>query len=83
VAAQLLFLINLVWSLKFGEKAATNPWESTTLEWTIPSPPPFDNFAGHEPAVYRGPYEYGVPGYKEDYLPQHIEPGKLVTEAGD
>ena len=83
IAAQLLFVINLVWSLKFGEKAEKNPWEATTLEWIIPSPPPFDNFAGHEPSVYRGPYEYGAPGYKEDYLPQDVEPGKLVTEAGD
>ena len=39
-----------------------NPWNSTTLEWTIPSPPPFDNFAGVHPVVNHGPYEYSVPG---------------------
>ncbi|HUK54186.1 MAG TPA: cbb3-type cytochrome c oxidase subunit I [Candidatus Binatia bacterium] len=79
ISAQILFLFNLIWSLKFGEKADENPWQATTLEWTIPSPPPFDNFGGHEPSVYRGPYEYGVPGYVDDYLPQHVEPGKLAT----
>jgi len=77
IAAQILFLVNLIWSLKYGEKAEINPWEATTLEWTIPSPPPFDNFGGREPVVYRGPYEYGVPGYAEDYQPQDVEPGNL------
>jgi len=69
--------VNLIWSLKYGEKAEINPWEATTLEWTIPSPPPFDNFGGREPVVYRGPYEYGVPGYAEDYQSQDVEPGNL------
>jgi cytochrome c oxidase subunit 1 len=69
-AAQILFLINLFWSLKKGAKATVNPWEATTLEWTIPSPPPFDNFGGHEPVVYRGAYEYGVPGAPQDYVMQ-------------
>src|SRR6476620_219295 len=45
-AVQILFLINLFWSLKKGPKAPMNPWHATSLEWTIPSPPPFDNFAG-------------------------------------
>jgi len=47
--AQLIFLVNLFWSMKKGAKAPANPWNSTTLEWTIPSPPPFDNFAGVHP----------------------------------
>ena len=37
--------------MKKGAKAPMNPWNSTTLEWTIPSPPPFDNFAGVHPVV--------------------------------
>jgi cytochrome c oxidase subunit I len=39
-------------------------------EWTIPSPPPFDNFGGRHPVVYRGPYEFAVEGTKDDYLMQ-------------
>ena len=64
-AAQLIFLFNLFWSMKKGKKAPMNPWEATTLEWTIPSPPPFDNFGGKHPVVYHGPYEYSVPGAAE------------------
>jgi len=74
IAAQLIFLVNLVWSWAKGRKASENPWEATTLEWTISSPPPHDNFAGIEPEVYRGAYEYGVPGAAKDYVMQ-TEPG--------
>ncbi len=68
--AQLIFLFNLFWSMFKGEKASVNPWECTSLEWTIPSPPPHDNFAGKIPVVYHGPYEYGVPGAAKDYVMQ-------------
>jgi cytochrome c oxidase subunit I len=74
IAGQLIFLVNLVWSWAKGPKASDNPWEATSLEWTIPSPPPHDNFAGIEPEVHRGPYEYSVPGASKDYMMQ-TEPG--------
>ncbi len=64
------FFINFVYSIFRGEKAPNNPWESTTLEWTVPSPPPHGNFA-KTPTVYNGPYEYSVPGMDQDYLPQN------------
>jgi cytochrome c oxidase subunit 1 len=67
---QIIFVINLVWSMMKGKKASVNPWEATTLEWTIPSPPPFDNFAGKHPVVNHGPYEYSVPGAPKDYTMQ-------------
>ena len=69
-ASQLMFLVNLFWTMFKGEKAAENPWEATTLEWTIPSPPPHDNFAGVEPVVYRGAYEFSVPGAAADFSMQ-------------
>jgi len=68
--AQLIFFINLFWSLFKGPKASENPWEATSLEWSIPSPPPFDNFAGKHPVVYHGPYEFGVPDAPQDYVMQ-------------
>jgi len=46
-----------------------NPWNATTLEWSAPTPPPHGNFLT-EPVVYRGPYEYSVPGALKDYSPQ-------------
>jgi cytochrome c oxidase subunit 1 len=70
IAGQLIFLVNLIWSWIKGPKAPANPWEATTLEWTIPSPPPHDNFAGILPEVHRGPYEFSVPGASTDYLMQ-------------
>ncbi len=72
-AGQLIFLINLVWSFFAGKKAAGNPWEATTLEWTVPSPPPHDNFAGVLPKVVRGAYEYGSASGERDYVMQTDE----------
>jgi cytochrome c oxidase subunit 1 len=68
--SQLVFLYNFVVSLWKGKKAEMNPWKANTLEWTVPSPPPHGNFE-EMPSVYRGPYEYSVPGREEDYWPQH------------
>jgi cytochrome c oxidase subunit 1 len=70
IAGQFIFLFNLFWSMKFGEKASDNPWEATTLEWTTATPPPHDNFGGHIPVVYNGPYEYSVPGAPRDFIMQ-------------
>jgi cytochrome c oxidase subunit 1 len=70
IGAQLIFLINLFWSMFKGAKASDNPWEATTLEWTTATPPPHDNFGGHTPVVYHGPYEYSVPGAAKDFMMQ-------------
>jgi cytochrome c oxidase subunit 1 len=69
-AAQFIFLFNLIWSRFKGKPAPENPWDGTSLEWTIPSPPPFDNFGGHHPVIYHGPEEYGVRGSKGDFIMQ-------------
>jgi cytochrome c oxidase subunit 1 len=67
--AQFIFVLNFLGSLFRGAKAGRNPWHSNSLEWTAPSPPPHGNYET-PPIVHRGPYEYGVPGMEEDYLPQ-------------
>jgi len=69
--AQIFFIINFFISIRRGKKVSNNPWDATTLEWAAPSPPPHGNFAT-VPVVYRGPYEYSVPGQDKDFLPQHI-----------
>src|SRR5579883_2172102 len=69
-AAQLIFLYNLVHSRFRGAAAPANPWECTSLEWTMSSPPPFDNFGGKHPVVYHDPYKYGVKSSAGDYLMQ-------------
>ena len=45
---------------------------ASTLEWTAESPPPHGNWPEGLPTVYRGPYEYSVPGRDEDYWPQNV-----------
>jgi len=70
-SAQIIFVINLFWSMFKGPKASDNPWEATTLEWTTTTPPPHDNFGGVTPVVYHGPYEYGVPGAPRDFVMQN------------
>jgi cytochrome c oxidase subunit 1 len=80
-SVQLVFYFNLIWSYFKGKKAGANPWEATTLEWITPSPPPHDNFAGHAPTVYRGPYEFAVPGAANDFLMQN-EPEGALAPAG-
>lgn len=66
---QLPFVVNLGWSLWRGARAADNPWQATTLEWQVDSPPPHGNFVA-PPRVYRGAYEYSVDGAERDYFPQ-------------
>ncbi|MDP9291873.1 MAG: cbb3-type cytochrome c oxidase subunit I, partial [Verrucomicrobiota bacterium] len=68
-AAQIPFIINFFWSMKHGRRVDKNPWQSTTLEWSAPSPPPHGNFT-HPPTVHRGPYEYSVPGAARDFVMQ-------------
>ena len=73
--AQLPFIVNLFWSVKYGKKIESdNPWNATTLEWETPTPPPHGNFV-KEIKAYRDPYEYSVPGAKEDFSPQ-AQPSK-------
>jgi cytochrome c oxidase subunit 1 len=77
---QIPFIINFFWSITHGKKVGKNPWNSTTMEWSAPSPPPHGNFL--EPmAVYRGPYEYSVPGHPVDFIAQ-ADPQGPRTDAG-
>lgn len=83
VLVQFLFYFNLVWSVFKGKKASDNPWEATTLEWITATPPPHDNFAGVLPTVYRGPYEFAVPGAANDYMMQtEPDPGEQPVGVG-
>ncbi|MGS2721789.1 cytochrome c oxidase subunit I [Paraglaciecola aestuariivivens] len=70
---QLIFLYNLIWSLFKGEKAGDNPWQATSLEWqTETTPPGHGNWGKDLPICYRWAYDYSVPGYKQDFLPQNF-----------
>ncbi|MFQ5652042.1 MAG: cbb3-type cytochrome c oxidase subunit I [bacterium] len=80
--AQLLFLFNFIYSLFKGKKAVDNPWRANTLEWTAATPPPHGNFS-KQPTVYRGPYEYSVPGADKTWLPQTLNLEKVSSNGGE
>ena len=60
-ASVLVFLYNLIVSIRKGEVAEDNVWNSRSPEWQIPSPAPAHNFTG-EVQVVGNPYDYGLPG---------------------
>jgi cytochrome c oxidase subunit 1 len=59
--SMLLFLINVVRSLRHGEVATGNIWNSRSPEWQIPSPIPEHNY-DRPFRVIGEPYDYGLPG---------------------
>jgi cytochrome c oxidase subunit I len=53
----IIMFVNLIVSMRRGAAAGADPWGGQTLEWTVPSPPPVENF--HEiPVVRTGSYDY-------------------------
>jgi cytochrome c oxidase subunit I len=75
------FFYNAIAGLRGHRMEDSNPWEATTLDWAATTSPPLGhgNFA-HIPVVYRGPYEYSVPGDPRGYIPQHIEERTIPPE---
>jgi cytochrome c oxidase subunit 1 len=75
--SQLIFIYNLVWSLRRGERAGHNPWGATSLEWQTPDVPPrHGNWGPELPVVHRWAYDYSVPGAKRDFIPQNEPEGQ-------
>ncbi len=53
-------LVYLIWSMRYGPVAGSNPWGAKGLEWTTPSPPPTENFE-EPPIVTEEAYSYANP----------------------
>jgi len=53
----LMYFGALVHALFKGERAGDNPWGGVTLEWTLPSPPPREDFE-QLPTVTGGAYRF-------------------------
>ncbi len=78
VLAQGVFIFNFLWSLLRGERVEDcNPWRATTLEWSAAASPE-DDFGACRPIVYRGAYEFSVPGISQDFVPQDLAPDQVV-----
>jgi cytochrome c oxidase subunit 1 len=56
----LIPMLYLMWSLRYGRIAGSNPWGAVGLEWTTTSPPPTENFA-ETPIVTWEAYDYKAP----------------------
>ncbi|MBE9078349.1 cytochrome c oxidase subunit I [Romeria aff. gracilis LEGE 07310] len=70
------FIINAIWSWRYGQKAPANPWRALTLEWQTLSPPIIENFE-ELPVLQTGPYDYGL-----GYIPEK-DPAELYSHAGE
>jgi cytochrome c oxidase subunit 1 len=79
LAAQVPFIFNFLYNAiaaamgRRDEGLGSNPWQATTLEWAATTSPPLahGNFEVL-PVVYRGPYEYSVPGEAAEFIPQNM-----------
>ncbi len=74
----LLFLINVLISLKRGRQAVNNPWDGASLEWSTSSPPPVYNFAVIPVVASRYPLWEDRMKEKEDR--SSIETGLLLDK---
>ena len=63
-----------------GKKAEQNPWKANSLEWyTSTVPPEHGNFGERLPVVHRWPYDFSVPGAKDDFIPQTTAPSEVAN----
>ncbi len=71
----IVFIVNILSSLKNGKWAGNDPWDGMTLEWTISSPPPHYNFATIPTVHSRDPF----------WLQKHPELGghELMSDHGE
>jgi cytochrome c oxidase subunit 1 len=53
----LIPLVYFIWSMRYGQDAAANPWNAKGLEWQTSSPPPTHNFL-EQPVVTEEAYAY-------------------------
>ena len=81
--SMLVFLVNVIMSLRRAERAPHNPWNAATLEWATNSPPPAYNFAAIPVVNSRTPlWEQKFPMAEVTGLPD-ILPTALVTRLHD
>ena len=85
-----IYLVNILVSLRHGRVAGSNPWAASTLEWATTSPPAPYNFepgptvSGHEP-LWEGdpeqPVVVGLATGKREVLITHVldaEPDHVI-----
>lgn len=82
-AAQLIFIVNIIWTLWRAKPCKVNPWQAASLEWQTPQvPPKHGNWGEQLPRVYRWAYDYSVPKVKEDFIAQTVAPEDVIYQVG-
>jgi cytochrome c oxidase subunit 1 len=76
----LIFFINFFYSMKHGEKAEGNLWNSRSPEWQVPSPMAAHNYEVPFEVVGE-PYDYGLADSK--YVEFVADPGKKHHHQGE
>lgn len=77
ISGLLLYFGVVLHAIFKGKKAPANPWHGVTLEWTIPSPPPVENF-DKIPTITHDPYHF--PDADESNDSDHVGgTGRLAT----
>jgi cytochrome c oxidase subunit 1 len=69
-SAQLLFLVNVVWSWRRDERAGENPWGATTMEWMPEGSADGLVASKKEIKVFRGPCHYVENELGVEFIPQ-------------
>ncbi len=75
-----IFLYNVYVSIRTGEVAENNPWQSRSPEFQLPSPIPAHNYEDHPFEVVGEPYDYGLPNSTYVRTPA---PASASAVAGD
>jgi cytochrome c oxidase subunit I len=75
----LAIVVNVLWSMKRGAPAPSDPWGGNTLEWSTSSPPPHFNFQVI-PIVRSADANWDVEDRREDQL--RFERGELLLADG-
>jgi cytochrome c oxidase subunit I len=78
-ASVFVTVYNVIITLRSGELADANEWGGKTLEWTVPTPVPLENFE-HLPVVTSTPYDYGTPEPLAEDEEGAIEPAPLLPK---
>jgi cytochrome c oxidase subunit 1/cytochrome c oxidase subunit I+III len=78
-AGILVIALNVLWSLRRGAPAPSDPWGGNTLEWSTSSPPPHYNFPVI-PIVHSADANWDVEDRREDAL--RLERGELLLADG-
>ncbi len=79
----LVFLYNLLTSIKRGEDAGLDPWDARTLEWLTSSPPKHHNFDKIPTVTHRDEFWHRKYAEDESGVPIAVPAGASEDHAGE